>query len=196
MSAPTPLAVRRSVVDRVKLILMQPKSEWSVIDSESATVGSLYGYVAVLAAIPAICGAVWIARYAPGFAIRFAVTRYILGLVSPFVFALVIDALAPTFGGHKSQIQALKVAVYSSTAMWVAGIFLLIPGLGVLSLLGLYGLYLLYLGIRVLMKSPADKALTYTVVSIVAAIVIYVVINWVASLAMGGAGFYSGYYPR
>jgi hypothetical protein len=196
MSAPPPVAVRSSLVNRAKSILMQPKSEWPVIDAEPSSTGSIYmGYVLPLAAIPAICGAVWIARYAPGFAVKYAVWRYVSALISPFVLALIIDALAPTFGGQKSQLQALKVAAYSSTAVWVAGLFMLIPGLGLLSILGLYSLYLLYLGLPVLMKAPADKALGYTVATIVAAIVIFVVLGALGN-AMGlGAGYgaLSGY---
>jgi hypothetical protein len=197
MSAPPPVAVRGSLVNRVKGILLQPKSEWQVIDAEPTTVASIYmGYIIPLAAIPAICGAVWIARYAPGIGLRYAVTRYVLGLISPFVLALIVDGLAPTFGGHKNQIQALKVAAYSSTAMWLAGIFLLVPGLGILSLLGLYSLYLFYLGLPVLMKAPADRALGYTVVTIIAAVVVFVIVGYVANLAMGGmyAGYGAGMY--
>ena len=61
MSAMPPLAPTagpRSLIDRVKSILLQPRSEWPVIEAEPASVGSLYRYVLILAAIPAICGAV------------------------------------------------------------------------------------------------------------------------------------------
>ena len=43
--------------------------------------------------------------------------------------ALIIDALAPSFDGQKNQNQALKVAVYSYTASWVAGVLGLVPAL-------------------------------------------------------------------
>ncbi|MBA3318680.1 MAG: YIP1 family protein, partial [Gemmatimonadales bacterium] len=78
------------------------------------------------------------------------------------------------------RIQALKVAGYSYTASWVAGIFLLIPVLSFLSILGVYSLYLLFLGLPVLMKAPKEKALSYTVVVILAAIVLFMVIGFVA----------------
>jgi hypothetical protein len=195
MSAPPPVAVRGSLVNRVKAILMQPKSEWQVIDGEPATIGSIYvGYIVPLAAIPAICGAVWITRFAPGAGVRYAITRYVLGLLSPFVLSLVINALAPSFGGQKSQIQALKVAAYAATASWVTGIFLLIPGLGILSILGLYSLYLLYLGLPVLMKVPADRALSYTLVTIIAAVVVFWLVALVGGYATGGIYGTGGFY--
>jgi hypothetical protein len=105
---------------------------------------------------------------------------YVLALAGTYVLGLIIDALAPTFNGQRSQIQALKVAVYSSTASWIAGIFQLIPGLRLLTILGLYSLYLLYLGLPVLMKSPRDKAGAYTAVVIVAAIVLFMVTGMLA----------------
>ena len=200
-AAPPPIAVHRSLITRVKNILMQPKSEWQVIDSEPATVGSIYvGYVLPLAAIPAICMAIgWSlvgvpfigTSFGAGWAIRVAVTMYVASLVRVFVFALIIDALAPSFGGQKNQIQALKVSAYASTAAWVVGVFYLMPALSILGILGLYSLYLLYLGLPTLMKTPSDRALGYTVVAIIAAIVVSVVFR--AILMRLGGGYAYGY---
>jgi hypothetical protein len=45
------------IVDRVKAILLTPKSEWLVIERESGDPTYLFtNYVAILAAIPAVCG--------------------------------------------------------------------------------------------------------------------------------------------
>jgi hypothetical protein len=179
--------------ERVKRILLTPKEEWQVIDTEPATLASLYtGYIIPLAAIGPIAQAIGYSvfgvsvpfmgtyRTPIGSAITGAVVTFALTLVGVYVLALVIDALAPTFHGTRNQIQALKVAAYSSTASWLAGIFALIPGLRVLGILGLYSLYLLYLGLPVLMKSPAEKALGYTVVVIIAAIVLFMLVGLVA----------------
>ena len=77
---------------------------------------------------------------------------------------------------------------YSSTASWIAGIFALIPGLRILTLLGLYSVYLLYLGLPALMKTPRDRALAYTGVVILAAIVLFMVIGIVGSLFLSMPG--------
>jgi lipopolysaccharide export LptBFGC system permease protein LptF len=45
---------------------------------------------------------------------------------------------------------------------------------------GLYGLYLLYAGLPVLMKSPREKSMGYTIAVIIAAIVIFVLIGMVS----------------
>ena len=193
-----------ALVDRVKGILLSPVTEWQVIDGETTTSGALYaGYIAPLAAIGPIAQVIGFAIFGVrvpftgtvmkmpiGSALTAAVVRYVLTLVAVYVLALIIDALAPTFGGTKSQIQALKVAAYSSTAGWVVGIFALVPALQVLGILGLYSLYLLYLGLPVLMKSPKEKALGYTAVVIIAAIVLFMIIGTVAArfmvMPMGG----------
>jgi hypothetical protein len=178
-----------SLVDRVKGILMAPRKEWPVIEAESATTGSIFtGYIIPLAAIPAIAGFIgWSViggrvlgvelRVSYSTGITAAVVRYVLSLVACYVLALIIDALAPSFGGTRNSIQALKVAAYSSTAGWVAGIFTILPALSWLGLLGVYSLYLLYLGLPVLMKAPQEKAVGYTVVVIICAIVLFVVVG-------------------
>ncbi len=185
------------LVDRVKAILVTPQKEWPVIEAESATPASLYtGYIIPLAAIPAVAGFVGMSMFGLrvlGMSVRVpvstgltnAVVVYVLALAGVFVLALIIDALAPSFGGQKSQIQALKLAAYSSTASWLAGIFLIIPALSILSIVGIYSLYLLYLGLPVMMKSPPDKSVAYTVVVILVAIVIYAVFGVISSRVSG-----------
>ena len=191
------------LVDRVKAILITPQKEWPVIEAESATPASLYtGYIIPLAAIPAVAGFVGMTMLGVrvlGMSIKVpmstgltnAVVVYVLALVGVFVLALIIDALAPSFGGQKSQIQALKLAAYASTASWLSGIFLIIPALSILSIVGIYSLYLLYLGLPVMMKSPPDKSVAYTVVVILVAIVIYAVFGVIAGRVSGYGAIYN-----
>ncbi|MGH7523995.1 MAG: Yip1 family protein [Gemmatimonadales bacterium] len=182
-----------ALVSRVKGILMTPKAEWAVIDDEPTTVGSLYtSYIIPLAAIAPICrfiGMSLVGYNLVGVAVKWpvdlglesAIVQYALSLVSVYVLALIIDALAPNFGGHKNSIQALKVAAYSSTAAWVAGVFLLLPALGILTILGLYSFYLMFLGLPVLMKAPEEKAAGYVIVAVVCAVVLYVIVGAITS---------------
>jgi hypothetical protein len=189
------------LVARVQAILLKPKTEWDVIDAEAATTQGLFtGYACILAAIPAVANLIGRQLFGVGMflgvtyhpaligSIVGALVTYILSLVSVFALGLVIDALATSFGGQKNQVQAMKVAVYSSTAGWVAGILGLFPPLApIAGLCGLYGLYLLYLGLPKLMKSPQDKALGYTAVTVVVAIVLYAVVGMVVGLVAGAA---------
>jgi len=184
------------LIARVKAILLTPKAEWPVIAAEPATVPDLYkNYIVVLAAIPAIAGFIkgsLIGYGAFGFSYRVgigagiagAIVGYALGLAMAYVMALIIDALAPNFGGQKNQVQALKTVAYAWTASWVAGIGQIVPGLGWLIAIagGIYGIYLLYLGLPHTMKAPADKAAGYTAVSVIIA----VVLSWICMLVVGG----------
>ena len=45
------------------------------------------------------------------------VVSYVLSLVGVFVLALIVNALAPTFGGQKDQIQALGLPLPSTETM-------------------------------------------------------------------------------
>jgi hypothetical protein len=192
------------LIDRVKRILLEPKAEWERIDAEETSVGAIFrSWVLILAAIPALAGLVGSLAFGHSFfgityrpspveAIASAVIRYLLSVVSIFLLALLIDALAPQFGGTRSRVQAVKVAAYSATAAWIAGIFGLFPPLAVLSILGLYSLFLLYLGLPRLMKVAEDKAAAYTAVTVVAALVLALVVGLVVApvtlMIAGGAG--------
>lgn len=187
---PTPPGTpgNKSILDRAKDILLKPKEEWAVIDAEPATIQSIYtSYVVILAAIGPLAGligqqvfgysALGITYKPPiAFSLGTAVFTYLLSLASVYVSALVIDALAPSFGGTKDSLKAFKVAAYSATAAWLAGIFGIIPMLSILSIVGLYSLYLLYLGLPRLMRVADDKAVGYTVVVIVVQVLLYIVV--------------------
>ena len=199
-----------SIVDRAKNICLTPTTEWPVIAAEPATPGGLItGYVVPLAAIGAIAG--FIGGSIVGQTLPFAGTYRVplvsglvaavlmlgLAVVGVFVLSLVINALAPTFGGEKNSTQALKVAVYSYTPAWIAAALNIIPVLGILAIFGaFYGMYLLYLGLPRLMKCPEDKAIPYTAVVIICAIVLSFVITAIGAMFVGagliGAGALTG----
>ncbi|MEO5702396.1 MAG: Yip1 family protein [Gammaproteobacteria bacterium] len=184
-----------NLVERVKNILLQPKQEWPVIAGENTATADLYkSYIAPLAAIPALAGFVGLSlvgislaflggtyRVPIGSGLAYAIINFLLTLGAVYVLALIINAMAPNFGGEKNMQQALKLVAYSSTASWLAGIFAIVPQLSILSLLGLYSLYLLYLGLPVLMKCPADKAMGYTIMLVICAIGIFLVVGFISS---------------
>ena len=88
-----------------------------------------------------------------------AVFTFCMAIVGVFILSLIINALAPTFGGEQNSTQALKVAVYSYTPAWIAGVLQILPLLGIFAIFAAFtGLYLLYLGLPRLMKCPEDKA--------------------------------------
>ena len=184
------------IIERAKSILTSPRSEWPVIAGEQATVAGLYtGYIMCLAAIPAVFGVIKCSRIGHGMfgvsvttpifaGLAGMVLGYVLGLVVLYVVAMIVNALAPTFGGEKSQLQALKAVGYAWTAAWVAGIAVILPWLGWLVPLagGVYSIYLLYLGLPHTMKCPPEKSLGYTAVTVV----ITIVLSFIVGLVVAG----------
>jgi hypothetical protein len=194
------------IVERIKAILTTPRTEWPAAAAEPATVQGLYtGYIAIVAALPIIAGFIKgsligtsmfgiTVRDSIGGGITRMVLGYVLSLVVVYLVALIINALAPSFGGQKDMVQALKTVAYSWTAYWVAGIAVIVPWLGMLILLagGIYSIYLLYLGLPHTMKCPPEKAGGYTAVSVIIAIVLSwivgaIVVGVVGTAAMTGA---------
>jgi hypothetical protein len=195
-----------AIIQRIKGICLKPKTEWEVIATETPSTSALFtGYAVPLAAIPALAGFIGgslVGGSIPGIGsyrvplvagLGMAVFSFVMALVSIFILSLITNALAPSFGGEKNSAQALKLAVYSYTPAWIAGMLQLLPVLGILALLaGLYGLYLLYLGLPRLMKCPPEKAVGYAAVVVVCAIVLSVIVGVVgaaiAGVGMAGAG--------
>lgn len=192
-----------NLVERAKNILLSPKTEWPVIEGEASTIKSIYlEYLVVLAAIPAVCsfiGMTLVGYSVMGMSIKIPfvtglanlIVSYALSLVLIFLVGLIADALASGFGGQKNPLAAFKLAAYSFTAALLGGIFSLLPALSILGVLaGLYGIYVLYLGVTPLMKVPQDKAIGYTAVLVICAIVASVVIGAVTGVvtALGSHG--------
>jgi hypothetical protein len=194
-----------SLIQRVQDILLKPKETWPIIAGEGGDTASIYrNYLIYLAAIPAVASFIGLSLIGVGgfgFSMRVPilsglvqmVVSFVLSLVMVFVLALIVDALAPTFNGTKSQINALKLVAYGSTAGFVGGIFGLIPSLSILGLLaGLYSIYLIYTGVPVMMKCPPDKAGAYTAVVIVCGIVAAVILGAVSAIFTPSAGMHIG----
>lgn len=188
-----------NISQRVKLILTTPKSEWPAVAAEPDTVGGVFaGYVAIVAALPAIAAFIkdsligysgygTVTRLSIGEGIASLVLRYVITLIMVYIMAHIISALAPTFGGQKNTAQGLKTAGYALTASWVAGIAVIVPWIGWLVMLlgGIYTIYLLYIGLPHTMKCSADKAAGYTVANVLIAFVLSWIVYLIVSSVLG-----------
>ncbi len=196
------------VVARAQSIVLKPKEEWVKIKAETTTIRDLLvSYAAILAAIPAIAhfiGMGLIGRRIPvlgwyrlgvGTAILYAVMAYIFSLAAVAILGFVLNALAPTFSSTPKLEQAMKIAVYSYTPAWIAGVLYIIPALSPLVIIAsLYGLYLIYLGLATpLMETPKEKVIGYFIVSIVVAFVISVVFSLLLGTFFAVKGLSAGF---
>jgi hypothetical protein len=193
------------IVSRVQQLILKPKEEWEKIKEEKTTIAELFtSYAMILLAIPAVAQFIgWslIGRRIPfvgwyrvgiGTGLLRAILFYVLTLVSVYVFGIIINALAPTFGSKSDATAAMKLAVYSMTPAWVAGVLYIIPLLEILVILGsLYGIYVLYLGfVCPMMDTPKDKVMTYMIVSIIVAVIVWVVVAVILGTIFAVGGVY------
>jgi hypothetical protein len=200
-----------NLIDRVKNMFVTPKTEWDVIAAEATPPKHIVtGYVLPLAAIAAIAGfigAVVVGTPLPMLGtVRSSVVGGLLGAIlqlamavaSVFIMGFIIDALAPTFGAQKNFHQAVKVAAYSYTPVWILSIIAIMPYLGILVALAAvaFAIYLLYLGLPRVMRGPQEKAAGYTVVVVIVGIVVGFILAFVVRMVtapfMTGAGMASG----
>lgn len=187
-----------SIVERAKAIIMSPKDEWPKIAAQSESQNDvLLKYALPLIALGPICGLIgaqlfgyggmgYHLRPSLGYSIGTAVASFVAGVISLFVVTYIANFLAPKFGGKQDWLGAFRLVAYSMTAGWLAGIFSLIPMLGILSLLGLYSIYLFYLGCSKMVGVSEDQAGGYTAVTIIVAIVVNVVLGMLAFSLIGG----------
>jgi len=188
------------LVDRAKNILLTPATEWSVIAGEPATPASLItGYALpfmLIAPVMTLIGTTLLSGIigglvghvglgtgvGVGFGLGLAIVTFVFAILTVIGLALLVNALAPSFGGEQNTAQAFKLAVYASTAAWLGGFLLILPGLGWLLMFvaALYSYYTFYLGLPVLMKCPKEKTLSYFLVIVVAWIVVAYVFRRIA----------------
>jgi hypothetical protein len=185
---------------RMKAMLVDPLAEWTRVEKESDdTIYVLTVYVALLALIPAVFGFIGgciIGVTAPGAGtlrvplfdgLLGAIFGYLLTFAKVLLVGLLIEVLAPAFGARRNLANALKLATYSFTPLWVVGIFLGLPGLRFLEIAGFYGAYVLAKGLPGLMRSPRETSPLYAAFVVIFASVLTVIAAEMQSELFGTA---------
>ncbi|WP_198969162.1 Yip1 family protein [Xylophilus sp. ASV27] len=168
------------LIQRIQNLLLQPRVAWRRIDEVSVSAGPLWRQLLLLAAIPAVCSCIGMAAVGAGSAgltvhlpwvagLAQAAAIYLLLVLGVWLLALVMAIVAPTFGGNADRLRAFSLAVHASSAVLLAGVFLLVPPMAPLMLVGaLYSVYLVFTGLPVLMRSAPQKTAPYTAVIVLA----------------------------
>jgi Yip1-like protein len=181
-----------ALLDRLKGILFEPRSEWPKIAAEPATAQSIYlGWVLGFAAIGPLAALI---MGLGGHAAQFALAVYVIALVITFILAMIVDALSPAFGGSKDFVASLKLVAYSLTVVWIAGIapVLLLPLFGVFVLIaaGIYAAYTFLIGAPALKRCAADRSVPYTIVVLLCVIVLHYLVRFTfVAMAFNTGGF-------
>ena len=186
--APYPAAPALSgLLERLKNIILTPKTEWRVIQAEATSVAQLYsGYVMPMAAFAAIMSFIRMSvvgvnlpmgggtiRTSMASGLVSSVVTFVLGLIGLYLVGLIINMLAPMFGGSRDKRQALKTAAYALTPAWIGTALTFLPLGPVLQLIaGIYGIYVLSLGLPLMMRSSQEKAAGYTAAVVVCTLLV------------------------
>lgn len=179
-----------TLVDRVKNLLITPKKEWLVIDTEAANPQTmLMSYVlplAIFSALGSIISSLLSSYSSSGF-IWVAVVAFITVVIGFYLSTYVIDMLAPSFDSEKNLGKSAQLVAYSNTPVWVAGFFSgllsIIPFIGpvlgvLLSIAGwVYSVYIFYHGLGILKRTPESKKIVYMVVAYIVMIAIIAIVS-------------------
>lgn len=176
------------LVERVIGILFKTEETWAKIKEEETSATQLFKeYVAILAACPAIAG--FLGSIFKGSnlfnSLLWGILFYLLSLAGVWVSVQIIRFLASNFKITHDELSIFKLIAYSYTAFFVSGIFFIIPRLYWLTILGLYGFYVYSLGLTYLLDCPKQEKFNFTIISVIAIIIIL-------SLVFGLSGSISG----
>ena len=166
------------VLNHVWGLFFQPKKEWKSIKNERCTVGRCFGsHVLILAAIPAIAGYIGTTQVGWSFggfevhkltaqsAKQIAILTYLTMLVAVFSLGMAIHWMGQTYGSKQTLPQAIALAAYTATPLWLMGFFFLYPVLWFNMLIGLpalaYTIYLLYTGVPVMMSVSQERGFLF-----------------------------------
>jgi len=187
-----------NIVQRVTNIMLRPRQEFLVIETEQPNAtGLIGGYALVLAMIPALASVIkygilgynflGLTTRSLGTGIEKGLTNLLASMISVYLLAWVIDELAPSFESPKNFGRSLQLAVYCYTPQWLAGILILFSTKAniLIFLISLYAIYLLAIGIPVLKQTPMDKVTGYVSLTIIAMIVTGLLLSMILASILG-----------
>ena len=180
-----------ALFQRILDLLTNPHKTWRVIKYEPDRGRRLVTrYVLMLAIIPTACGFLGVvlfdSRLSFGDRFLFSLISSLLKLAifvgSVFVLGMLVNTMAPSFDTERSDNDSFKLVAYMSTPVWVAGFVTLVPRLTALAALAGFGYatYLFYVGAQELMETPPEKALRFSIASVVSWFVLTLITAWIA----------------
>ncbi|QIR14158.1 Yip1 family protein [Shewanella aestuarii] len=192
------------ILNHLMGLYTHPKQEWQTIEKNHESLKSSLSHVLLIALIPAVCAYFATAHigWHPGAgdplfltsqsAMFMSVGMY-FGLIGG-VLALAYLAywMGKTFDANPTYTQALELAAYTATPLFMVGISALYPVLWFMMVVGLVGLaysvYLLYAGVPIIMNIPEEKGFIYAS-SVVTAGLVLLVALMASSVILWSIGF-------
>ena len=199
---------QKNLLSRAMHLLSMPHTEYQAIEQENSVhTKVLTRYVLPLLAIPftfAFIGGVIMCGGGYGWSYDFWETLWSVFSISLllalhqvfllfggiYITSLIINSMAGKFGGQKDFSRAFALVAYSYTPMFLAGIFHVWNGFSWLFFaVGSYGLYLLVAGLKPMMKPADEKANSYSTISWIVAVAIFVVLMKMLAEMMSPSAF-------
>ena len=189
-------------------IFTRPASEWKLIREEKTSFKQVYlSHVPFLALIPAISAYIGVTQVGWSVgdgetvmlttesAISLCALTYFALLAGVFILGEFINWMSKTFGVQDSEEKrhhdGTSLAVYVTTPMMLAGIFMLYPQMWLVAsamiLAGSYSVYLIYEGIPILMNMDKERAFIYAS-SVVTVGLVMLVSAMIATVIIWGIG--------
>jgi hypothetical protein len=161
------------VFNRLKNLILSPKSEWNVIEQEAKTKDELIKQYAIpLMIMMAICSIIGDSIFESRltFSIAAVVFKavFVFGIAygGMYISAMIITELTTSFSSEKNINSCYRLVVHSLSAYYIAScITSLLPFLRELSILSIFSIYLFWLGTTPVLKTPDDNKLGFVVVS-------------------------------
>ncbi|MBB1440518.1 YIP1 family protein [Shewanella sp. SG41-4] len=192
------------VLNHLMGLYTHPKQEWHTIEKNHEALKSSLSHVLLIALIPTICAYFATAHigWHPGAgellfltsksALFMSVGMYFGLIIGVMVLAYLAFWMGKTFDADPTYTQALELASYTATPLFMVGLAALYPVLWFIMIVGLIGLsysvYLLYAGVPIIMNIPEEKGFIYAS-SVVTAGLVLLVALMAGSVILWSIGF-------
>ncbi|MGB0721862.1 MAG: Yip1 family protein [Gammaproteobacteria bacterium] len=167
------------VLGHVIGMFINPETEWERIRAKSCDIGTcMVTHVLLLAALPPVAGLVgttqigWrIGARAPvkltfESGLMLAVAYYLAMIVGVLSIGYTVHWMAQTYNSQASLGDAVALAAYTATPLFLIGVMQLYPVLWMNFLVGLpalaYTVYLLYTGVPILMRVEPERGFLFS----------------------------------
>lgn len=178
------------ILNHLMGLYTHPKEEWHTIEKNHEALRSSLSHVMLIALIPAVC--TYLASTMFGWnlgvsdplfltkqsAMMMSISMYFGLIAGVFALAYLAYWMAKTFDAQPSYTQAIELASYTATPLFMVGLAALYPALWFMMVVGLVGLtysvYLLYTGVPIIMNIPEEKGFIYASSVVTAGLVLLV----------------------
>ncbi len=161
------------VFNRLKNLILNPKTEWEVIELEGHTKEQLINRYALplmlMVALSSIIGdTIFQSRLTFSIAAIIFKALFVIGIAytGMYISAIIITELATSFNSKKDINSCYRLVIYSLSAYFAISVITnLLPFLSELYILGLYSIYLFWVGSTTVLNTPEDNKVGFVVVS-------------------------------